>query len=58
LDLAGGSCTLSAVDPNTGKQDQKTASVSMDPKQNIKMARVDFELADKQFQDLVASKWT
>ena len=45
LDLPEGSYTLSAIDPQTGKQDQKSVSVSRDKKQNIKMIRADFKLS-------------
>ena len=45
LDLPEGSYTLSAIDPQTGKQDQKSVSVSRDKKQSIKMTRADFKLS-------------
>ena len=45
LDLPEGSYTLSATDPKTGKQVEKSTSVSWDEKLNIKMKRADFKLS-------------
>lgn len=45
LDLPKGSYTLGAVDPQTGQQGEKRASVTMDKKKNLKMARTDFKLS-------------
>ena len=45
LDLPEGRYTLSAIDPRSGKHDEKRASFSRDKKHNINLAQADFKLS-------------
>lgn len=44
LDLPDGQYTVTALDPGSGRHDEKNISVSRDKKQNIKMTQVEFTL--------------
>lgn len=44
LDLPDGQYTITALDPGSGRHDEKKISVSRDKKQNIKITQVEFTL--------------
>lgn len=45
LDLPEGRYTLSAIDPRSGKHDEKSTSFSKDREHNINLAQADFKLS-------------
>ena len=44
LDLPGGQYTLTAIDPGSGRHDEKKISVSRDKKGSIKMTQAEFTI--------------